>query len=87
MSLISAASGNRVLAILVDALQRMSEGVGKDWEEEQRRSALANCELVIGAIEADEAEKLRSIMARSLAAAARHWEQTASDELKAGGLD
>ncbi|MBC8342098.1 MAG: FadR family transcriptional regulator [Proteobacteria bacterium] len=82
MSLIAAASGNRVLAILVDALHRMSEGVGNDWDVKQRRSALANYERVIRAIEAGNAEEARSIMEKSLAAAARLWERTAPDKLK-----
>jgi DNA-binding FadR family transcriptional regulator len=82
MSLVAAASGNRVLAILVDALHRMSEGVDKDWEEKQRRAAVANYELVIRAIAGGEAEEARSILEKSLAVAARHWERTAPDKLK-----
>ncbi|MBW2290902.1 MAG: FadR family transcriptional regulator [Deltaproteobacteria bacterium] len=82
MSLVATASGNRVLAILVDALHRMSEGVGAEWDAKQRRAMLANYEAVIQAIEASEAEQARSIMEKSLAAAARYWERTAPDELK-----
>jgi len=82
MSLVATASGNRVLALLVDALHRMSEGVGAEWDERQRRSALRNYEKVIRAIESRDPEEARSIMEKSLAAAARYWEQTAPDELK-----
>lgn len=82
MSLVAVASGNRVLAVLVDALHRMSEGVGNDWDEKQRRSALVNYERVTRAIEAGRADEARTIMEESLAAAARHWERTAPDELK-----
>jgi DNA-binding FadR family transcriptional regulator len=82
MSLVAAASGNRVLAILVDALHRMSEDGGAKWDEKHRRSALLSYEKVIGAIETKDAEEARSIMEKSLAAAARHWERTAPDELK-----
>jgi hypothetical protein len=37
---------------------------------------------VIRAIESGEPEEARSIMEKSLAAAARYWERTAPDELK-----
>jgi DNA-binding FadR family transcriptional regulator len=81
MHQLAAASGNRVLALLVDALHRMSEGTG-EWDERQRRSALRNYERVVGAIERREPDEARSIMAKSLAAALRYWERTAPDELK-----
>jgi len=81
MSLVARASRNRVLALLVDALHRMSEGIG-EWEERQRRSALRSYENVVGAIERGEADEARSIMAESLAAAVRHWERAAPDQLK-----
>jgi DNA-binding FadR family transcriptional regulator len=81
MSLLATASGNRVLALLVDALHRMSEGIG-EWDERQRRSALRNYERAVGAIERGEADEARSIMEKSLAAALRYWERTAPDELK-----
>jgi len=81
MSLVATASRNRVLALLVDALHRMSEGIG-EWEERQRRSALRSYEKVVGAIERGEPDEARSIMAESLAAALRYWERTAADQLK-----
>jgi DNA-binding FadR family transcriptional regulator len=83
MSLVATASGNRVLALLVGALHRMSEGAGAEWDEKQRRSALRNYETAVKAIESGEPEEARSTMEKSLAAAARYWERTASDELKA----
>jgi DNA-binding FadR family transcriptional regulator len=43
---------------------------------------LANYEAVIQAIEAGEVEQARTVMEKSLAAAARYWERTAPDELK-----
>ncbi|MDJ0866300.1 MAG: FCD domain-containing protein [Myxococcota bacterium] len=82
MSLVAVASGNRVLAILVDALHRMSGETGAGWDEKQRRSALRSYERAVRAIEGGEAEEARSIMERSLAAAVRQWERTAPDELK-----
>jgi len=82
MSLVATASGNPVLALLVDALHRMSEGAGADWDEKQRRSVLRSYEKAFRAIESGEPEEARSIMEKSLAAAVRHWERTAPDELK-----
>jgi len=81
MSLVATASRNRVLALLVDALHRMSEGIG-EWEERQRRSALRSYEKVVGAIDRGEPDVARSVMAESMAAAVRHWERTAPDQLK-----
>jgi DNA-binding FadR family transcriptional regulator len=81
MSLVAAASGNRVLALLVDALHRMSEDT-EVWNEKQRRSALRSYENVIGAIENREPENARSIMEKSVVAAVRNWERSAPDELK-----
>jgi GntR family transcriptional repressor for pyruvate dehydrogenase complex len=82
MSLLATASGNRVLALLVDALHLMSEGAGAEWDEKQRRSALRSYQKAIRAIESGEPEEARSIMEKSLAAAVRYWERTAPDELK-----
>jgi DNA-binding FadR family transcriptional regulator len=82
MSLVATASGNPVLALLVDALHRMSEGAGADWDEKQRRSALRNYEKTFRAIENGEPEEARSIMEKAMVAAARYWERTAPDELK-----
>jgi DNA-binding FadR family transcriptional regulator len=82
MSLIATASGNRVLAILVEALHRMSGESGAGWDEKERRSALRSYERVIRAIEDGESEEARSIMEKSLAAALRRWERMAPDELK-----
>jgi len=81
MSLVATASRNRVLALLVDALHRMSEGIG-EWEERQRRSALRSYERVVEAIDRGEPDVARSVMAESMAAAVRHWERTAPDQLK-----
>lgn len=82
MSLIASASGNRVLAILVDALHRMSGEPDSAWDEKQRRSALRTWERVIRAIEEGDAKEARTVLAKSLSAALRSWERTAPDELK-----
>ncbi len=81
MSLLGTASGNRVLALLVDALHRMSEGSG-EWDERQRRLALRSYEKAVSAIERRQPDEARAIMTKSLAAAARYRERTAPDELK-----
>jgi GntR family transcriptional repressor for pyruvate dehydrogenase complex len=81
MSLVATASRNRVLALLVDALHRMSEGIG-EWDERQRRSALRSYERVVEAIDRGEPDVARSVMAESMAAAIRHWERSAPDQLK-----
>ena len=82
MSLVASVSGNRVLAVLVDALHRMSGETGAGWDEKQRRSALRSYQKVISAIEIGDQEEARSIMAKSVAAGARYWERMAPDELK-----
>jgi DNA-binding FadR family transcriptional regulator len=82
MSLIATASGNRVLAVLVEALHRMSGETSAGWDRRQRRSALRSYERVIRTIENGESEEARTVMAESLAAALRSWERTAPDELK-----
>jgi GntR family transcriptional repressor for pyruvate dehydrogenase complex len=81
MNLIATASGNRVLAILVEALHRMSGETSAEWSEKQRRSAFRSYERVIGAIENGEPEAARSIMTKSLLAARGGWERTAPDQL------
>jgi len=82
MSLLATASGNRVLGLLVEALHRMSGETGAGWDEKERRSALRSYEKAVRRIESGEPEEARSIMDKSLAAGARHWERTAPDELK-----
>jgi len=82
MNLTATASGNRVLAILVEALHRMSGETSAGWDEKQRRSALRSYERVIRAIENGDSEEARGVMAESLSAALRSWERTAPDELK-----
>ncbi len=82
MSLVAMASGNPVLALLVDALHRMSGDAGAKWDEKQRRSALRSYARAVQAIENGEPGEARSILERSLEAAVRNWERTAPDELK-----
>ncbi len=81
MSLLAAASDNQVLPLLVDALHLMSEET-RLWDDKRQRSALRNYEEVVAAIEDREPDRARLVMETSLAAALRHWEQAAPDELK-----
>jgi GntR family transcriptional regulator, transcriptional repressor for pyruvate dehydrogenase complex len=81
MSLIADASGNRVLALLVEALHRMSGESGGWWDEKRRRSAVRSYERTVRAIADGRPDEARAIMERSLAAASEHWERTAPDEL------
>jgi DNA-binding FadR family transcriptional regulator len=81
MSLLGTASRNPVLALLVDALHRMSEGHGA-WDERQRSAAVRSYGKAVAAIERREPEEARAIIEKSLAAAARYRERTAPDELK-----
>jgi DNA-binding FadR family transcriptional regulator len=81
MGLLAVASDNEVLALLVDALHRMSEET-RAWDDRHRRSALVSYERVVTAIERREPDRARLVMEESLAAALRHWERTAPDELK-----
>jgi DNA-binding FadR family transcriptional regulator len=82
MTLIASASRNRVLAILVEALHRMSGEKSAAWTETQRRSALRSYEAVIRAIEAGDEETARKVMSESLSAALRSAERTDPDQLK-----
>ena len=82
MNLIAQASGNRVLAVLVEALHRMSGESNGAWDEKQRRSALRSYERVIAAIEKGDAGVAREVMTASLAAALRSQERSAPQELK-----
>ncbi len=81
MSLLGTAARNPVLALLVDALHRMSEGTG-EWDERQRWAAVRSYEKAVAAIERGEPDQARTIIAKSLAAAAADRERTAPDELK-----
>ncbi len=82
MSLIASASGNRVLALLVGALHRMSGEKSAAWTERQRRLAIRAYESVIRAIQEGDAEGARRVMAESMAAAQRSAERMAPDDFK-----
>ena len=68
--------------MLVEALHRMSGESGSGWDENECRSAVRSYERTVEAIEGGHSDEARSILAKSLAAALRHWERKAPDELK-----
>jgi GntR family transcriptional repressor for pyruvate dehydrogenase complex len=80
--LIAAASGNRVLGLLVNALHRMSEGSGVEYDLKQRRAMLRGSEDIFRAIEDGDSEAARVVTEKLLAAAMRYWERTAPNALK-----
>lgn len=82
MSLIATASGNRVLAVIVEALHRMSGETNASGDERQRRSAIRSYERIVSAIEGGDTEVARAITAQSMASALRSWERAKPDELK-----
>lgn len=81
-SLVAAAADNPVLALLVDALHRMSEGSELVWDEKQRRSAARTHERVVEAIERGDADAAASVMEKNLTAAMRTWERVAPEQLE-----
>jgi GntR family transcriptional repressor for pyruvate dehydrogenase complex len=80
--LVATASGNTVLGLLVNALHRMSEGSGIEYDEPQRRASVRGCELMLRAIEGGDREEARSVTEKQLAAAARYIERTDPATLK-----
>ena len=71
-----------LIGLLVDALHRMSESSGVDYDPKQRRAAIRASEAVAQAIESGEPENARAVSEKMLAAALRYWERTVPDLLK-----
>jgi DNA-binding FadR family transcriptional regulator len=80
--LVATASGNTVLGLLVNALHRMSDGTGVDYDAQQCRASVRGSELMLRAIESGDREDARSVTEKQLAAAARYIERTAPEMLK-----
>lgn len=80
--LIATASGNRVLGLLVNALHRMSEDSGVEYDLKQRRAIVRGSEDILRAIESGDSEAARVVTEKLLARAMRYWERTAPDVLK-----
>lgn len=81
-SLVAAAASNPVLALLVDALHRMSEGSALAWDEKQRRSAARTYTRVVEAIESRDPKSAASVMEKNLTEAMRTWKRIAPDQLE-----
>jgi GntR family transcriptional repressor for pyruvate dehydrogenase complex len=80
--LVAAASKNLVLGFLVNALHRMSQRSGIEYDLEHRRAHAKNSKLILEAIEAGKAEEARLISYRMHAASSRYWEKHAPDLLE-----
>lgn len=81
--LMAAASKNLVLGFLVNALHRMSQGSGIEYDLDQRRASAHNSERILQAIENGDAEKAHAISTKMHAAAKRYWEKNAPELLNA----
>ena len=73
--LVAAASKNLVLGLLMNALHRMSQGPGIEFDLENRRANARNSHSILEAIEAGDAEKAHAITTKVHAAAKRYWEK------------
>ena len=82
MTILAAASGNPVLALVVDALHRMSDAVETEFDEKRRRSATRGYERAVRAIDGGDGAGARSIMEELGTSAARYLERTASEQLE-----
>jgi DNA-binding FadR family transcriptional regulator len=80
-NLVADASGNMVLGFLVNALHRMSEGAGIQYNLRQRKASVEKAERILLAIEAGNAGEARKVTEEMLAAALRYWKKTAPELL------
>ncbi len=71
-----------MLGLLVNALHRMSEGSGVEYDLKQRRAIVRGSEDILRAIKSGDSEAARVVTEKLLAAAMRYWERTAPDVLK-----
>ena len=79
--MVATASKNLVLGFLVNALHRMSQGAGIEYEEEQRLANARNSQRILEAIESADADKAFTISTKMHAAAKRYWEKSAPELL------
>lgn len=80
--LVAVASRNTALGLLVNALHRMSENSGVDYDAKQRTAAVRGSAEIVRAVESGNAEQARAVSEKLLAAATRYWERTDPDVLK-----
>lgn len=79
--MVASASKNLVLGFLVNALHRMSQGSGIQYDHEQRQANARNSGRILQAIESGDAEKAYAISTKMHAAARRYWEKNAPELL------
>jgi len=80
---IAAASKNLVLGFLVNALHRMSDGFGVEYDLENRKANARNSQRILEAIEAGDADKAYAISTKMHTAGKRYWEKHAPELLDA----
>ncbi len=74
---VAAASKNLVLGFFVNALHRMSDSSGVEYDLENRKANVRNSKRLLQAIEAGDADKAHSISTRMHTAGKRYWEKHA----------
>lgn len=80
--LVALASKNLVLGFLVNALHRMSQSSGIEYDLEHRKAYAKNARLILEAIEAGNADQAHSISRRMHAASSRYWDKHAPELLE-----
>lgn len=80
--LVALASKNLVLGFLVNALHRMSQRSGIQYDLEHRKANAKSCRLILEAIESGDADKANAISRKMHTAAKRFWEKHASELLE-----
>lgn len=78
---VAVASGNLVLGFLLNALHRMSENSGIQYDLEHRQASVRQMKRVLQAIEKGDSEAAQAVTERMLKAALRYWEKTAPELL------
>lgn len=79
--MVAAASKNLVLGFMVNALHRMSQGSGIEYDQVHREANARNSERILQAIEAGDADKASAISNKMHTAAKRYWEKNAPELL------
>lgn len=79
--LVAVASRNLVLGFLVNALHRLSQRSGIEYDLEHRQAIARNTGRILEAIESGDAEKAQAISKKMHAAAKRYWEKNAPELL------
>lgn len=81
--LVALASKNLVLGFLVNALHRLSENSGIQYDQAHRQANARQTRRILQAIEQGNADEAQAISKKMHDAAKRYWEKTAPDLLNA----